>query len=340
MRVHLTRRHAAVVLAASLVLLSTRINRAQSSSPFEGARIAHVGVVVRDPAAVGKMYGQVFGVSVKEPADFPGKIDFPSDFRGDRNAHPRYTFANLSDVGIEILTPVGGASPWREYLEKYGDGLHHICFSVKDINKAIAHLTSLGGTLELGGSPGVTYAYVNFRQQLGFTIELTQAREPAAGAAAPAAAPIEQAASALLAPRISHVGIFVPDVTRTSELFGKILGKPAPEARAYPGILFPPGFTGDPKAHPKIVTFPMNAGVEFAEPQGGASPWRDYVEKYGGAMQHLGVPAKTDLAATVSALEKMGGRVQLRAPNGSTTFVDFKQQPLAVAFEVGGPPAR
>src|SRR5262249_35501850 len=162
------------------------------------------------------------------------------------DAHPRYTFATLSDVGIEILTPVGGPSPWREYLDQYGDGLHHICFSVKDIHRAIAHLQSLGGVLELGGSPGVTYAYGNFRRQLGFTIELSQMREPAAGAAVPAASAITQAATALLAPRISHVGVFVPDVARAAELFGRIVGMPVPEARAYPGILFPQGFTGDP----------------------------------------------------------------------------------------------
>ena len=162
---------AAVALATvTAVPASLEHAHGQGASPFEGSRITHVGVIVRDPSSVGKLYGEVFGVTVAEPVDFKGKIDFPKEFRGDRDSYPRYTRAMLSNLAIEIMAPVGGASPWREYLDKYGEGLHHICFGVRDLNQAIAHLQTLGGVLEFGGSRGVGYAYVNFREQLGFTI--------------------------------------------------------------------------------------------------------------------------------------------------------------------------
>ena len=80
------------------------------------------------------------------------------------------------------------------------------------------------------------------------------------------------------------------------------------------------------------------AGVEFAEPQGGKSPWRDYVEKYGAAMHHLGIAANVSIPETVSAFDQLGGAVLLSAPGGTTTFVDLKSQPMAVAIEIGQPP--
>jgi catechol 2,3-dioxygenase-like lactoylglutathione lyase family enzyme len=329
-------RVAFLFIVAVLMALARHAAVAQNASPFESSRVTHIGVIVKDPATVAKVYSQVFGLPIKEPANMPGKIEYPKSYSGDRNAIPRYTFASLSDVGIEILTPVGGASPWREYLDKYGDGLHHICIAVKDIPAAVAHLVALGGKQELGGMPGVGYAYVNFRDQLGFTIELSQLpATPPAPSTPPA-----QDATAILNARISHVGIFVPNVEKTAAVMGQILGMAVPQARTYPGIMFPEGFTGDPQAHPKIITFPMNIGIEFAENQGGVSPWSDYVKKYGPAMHHLGISAKTDTAQTVSALEKMGGTVIMRAPGGTTTFIDLKPQPMALAIELGGPPKK
>lgn len=311
----------------------------QTASAFEGSRITHVGVIVHDAAKTVQTYREVFGLPVSDPVHFKGTIDFPRDFTGDRDAHPKYSLLTLANVGIEVMQPEGGASPWREYLEKYGQGLHHIAFSVKDVHQAIAQLQALGGKLELGGSPGVGYAYVNFRDRLGFTIELSQmpTARPDAPSAVPSSPPA-QADTALLGTRISHIGIFVPDVEKTARLFAAILGTPAPEAKTYPGIVFPKGFTGDPNAHPKIITFPMNAGVEFAEPQGGKSPWRDYVDKYGPAMHHLGISAKVGVPDTVAAFEKKGGTVLLRAPTGVTTFVDLKPEPMALAIELGSPP--
>ncbi len=335
-----SRKYRLIVLVLVLISFSASVERTVGqASPFDGSRITHVGVIVRDPAKVAKVYSDVFGVNVAEPVDFKGKIDFPNSFTGDRDAHPRYTFVRLPGVGIEIMTPIGGASPWREYLDTYGDGLHHICFSVKDIRQAIAHLQALGGKHEMGGSPGVGYAYVNFRDQLGFTIELSQMPASPPVASTSAAPSVAQAHTALVGTVIEHIGIVVPDVEKAAKLFGAILRVPVPTARTYPGMQFPKGFTGDKNAHPKIITFSMNAGVEFVEAQGGKSPWRDYVEKYGPAIHHLGIPGKVSVPEAVAAFERRGGSVLLAASSGATT-VDLKPEPMAIAIELNAPPKK
>lgn len=310
--------------------------QAQPANPFEGSYVRHVGVIVRDVDQAAKTYAEVFGVQPSAPRGLAGQIDFAAvkDFSGDRQAGPRVSQVPLAgNMTIELLSPLGGASPWRAHLDQYGEGLHHINIAVKDVPAAIAHLQALGGRLELGGSPGVTYAYVNMRNQLGFTFELSQM--PASPPAA--AAPQKQADTALVANSARHIGIIVPDVEKTAAVFSKVIGVPSPAAREYPGIQFPQGFTGDPQAHPKIINFPMNVGIEFAEPKGGASPWRDHVTKLGPAMHHLGMPAIGSMEGAAAALEKIGGRVLLRGPGGISPFVDLAPQPLGLAIELGRP---
>ena len=324
-----------IALLVGFIAVSTRqpLVRGQAANAFEGARVAHIGVIVKDVEKSAKAYSEIFGVAV--PAPRPGKVPFPPSFTGDRESHPKFTVVPAANATIELLEPIGGASPWRAYLEKYGDGLHHIAFYVKDVLAAVAQLKALGGTHEMGGVSGVSYAYVNMRDQLGFTVEvLGMDLMPANAPAAPPA----QSAAAIVTNRVNHVGIFVPDVVKVATLFSKVVGMPVPEAREYPGIEFPKSFTGDPQAHPKIITFPMNVGIEFAEPKGGASPWSDFVKKFGPAMQHLGMPGRGTLPQSVASLEKLGGRVLLTAPGGGSVFVDLKPQPLGLAIEVGRPP--
>src|SRR6185295_5561264 len=124
------------------------------------------------------VYAELFGIKAPMPREFK-PILFPQEFTGDRDAHPKFSMLQLGGSGMEVMTPVGGPSPWRDFLEKYGPQMQHITFTVKNTPEAVAHLKKLGGRHELGAVQGVGYAYVNFKDQLGFTMELGQA--PASG---------------------------------------------------------------------------------------------------------------------------------------------------------------
>jgi len=92
---------------------------------------------------------------------------------------------------------------------------------------------------------------------------------------------------------ISHAGVLVPDVERAAKVFGEWMGIPGPKANADAGMVFPKGFSGDPSAHLKIVSFRLRSiSVEYAEPQGGKSLWCEHLDAFGPSMHHLAVAVR------------------------------------------------
>ena len=323
----------AIALAASSVAPSHA--QAPAASKFADNAIRHVGVIVRDVDQAARDYADLFGLPVPRTREVPD-VPFPADFTGDRAAHPKVALIQLANISIELLEPIGGASPWRNHLEQFGEGLHHIAFGVPDVGKAVAHLERFGGTHVLG-TAGYPAAYVDMKALLGFTFELNQNPSAPAGAA-PGTVSIQPATAEPThfgMGAILHAGVFVPDVERAAKVFGELMGIPVPKAIAYAGMVFPKGFSGDPNAHPKILSFGLRPiSVEYAEPQGGKSPWRDHLEAFGPSMHHLAV-AVQDLEKNIAYLESKGGTLVL-GPGPGYAFVNLKPKPLGFTFELNG----
>ena len=90
-------------------------------------RIDHVGVAVSDLDAAVALYETTFGMPVahRETVDSQG------------------VEAVLLDVGdghIELLRPLGPDTPVGKFIEKGGEGLHHVAYAVDDIDAALERL--------------------------------------------------------------------------------------------------------------------------------------------------------------------------------------------------------
>jgi hypothetical protein len=59
--------------------------------------------------------------------------------------HVRRMGMTINGITFELLQPLEGESPWKDFMAKGGDGLHHVGFSVPDVTKAVAYLESKGG---------------------------------------------------------------------------------------------------------------------------------------------------------------------------------------------------
>jgi catechol 2,3-dioxygenase-like lactoylglutathione lyase family enzyme len=55
--------------------------------------------------------------------------------------------AKLGDKILELLQPVSGESPWQEFLDAKGEGIHHIAFEVDNLQKAEDTLIKQGATI-------------------------------------------------------------------------------------------------------------------------------------------------------------------------------------------------
>ena len=106
-------------------------------------RLNHVAIAVPDLAAAAAQYRDVLGASVRAPQDEP--------------AHGvTVVFIDLPNTKIELLHPLGDASPIRGFLEKNpAGGIHHVCYEVEDILAARDSLKAAGARVLGDGEPKI-----------------------------------------------------------------------------------------------------------------------------------------------------------------------------------------
>jgi methylmalonyl-CoA epimerase len=94
-------------------------------------KIHHVGIVVRDMEQAMRFYRDLLGLPVY-------KMEVMHD-QGVKAA-----LLTLGDNEIELLEPVVADTGVARYLERKGEGLHHVCFQVDDIERDLADLKTSG----------------------------------------------------------------------------------------------------------------------------------------------------------------------------------------------------
>lgn len=90
----------------------------------------------------------------------------------------RVAFLPLGETRVELLEPTDRESPVARFIERRGEGLHHICFKVEDIRATMAELASLGFELlsaePKAGAHGSLVCFIHPRSAGGVLIELSQ----------------------------------------------------------------------------------------------------------------------------------------------------------------------
>ncbi len=131
-------------------------------------RLNHVAIVVPDLAAARLTYSEALGATCSEPVDMP--------------AHGVTTvFVELANTKIELLQPLGDASPVSRFLGRNpAGGLHHVCYEVDDIYAARDRLASRGARVLGDGRPrtgahGKPVLFLHPKDFSGTLIELEQA---------------------------------------------------------------------------------------------------------------------------------------------------------------------
>jgi methylmalonyl-CoA/ethylmalonyl-CoA epimerase len=104
-------------------------------------RLNHIAIVVPDLSAASGLYRRVLGAQVSEPHPLP--------------AHGvTVVFVELPNTKIELLEPLGEASPVSSFLErKPAGGMHHVCYEVDDIIAARDRLRAEGARVLGDGEP-------------------------------------------------------------------------------------------------------------------------------------------------------------------------------------------
>jgi len=127
--------------------------------------IDHVAIAVNDLEAAIAYYHDTFGCTVehREVIDKDGVEE---------------ALLKVADSYIQLLTPVRADSTVAKYLERKGEGIHHVGYRVDDCAAALdavkAHGYAVIDEAPRPGSRGTTVAFVHPKTAFGTLIELVQ----------------------------------------------------------------------------------------------------------------------------------------------------------------------
>ena len=133
-------------------------------------KLNHIAIATPKLDEAIKTYENMLGVKISSPID---QIDHGV----------KVVFIELPNTKIELLEPLGDKSPIENFLEKNKKGgIHHICFEVEDINRAILSLEKDGATV-LGdgeakiGAHGNPVIFLHPKDFNGTLIELEEVKQ-------------------------------------------------------------------------------------------------------------------------------------------------------------------
>jgi len=138
------------------------------SSPAAGpllTEIDHVAIAVRDLDAAIEYYRSTFGATMahRERVESDGVEE---------------ALIKVADSYIQLITPTADDSTVAKFLERKGEGLHHVGYRVDDCGVALQAVKDAGGAVidsePRPGSRGTTVAFVHPKAAFGTLIELVQ----------------------------------------------------------------------------------------------------------------------------------------------------------------------
>ena len=129
-------------------------------------RLAQVGIIVRDIETTKQKYAAFLGVDVPPTVD-GGRFEvtgtvvegWPAP-----DANCLMAFFDLPNIQLELIQPNGAKSTWQDFLDKHGEGVHHLAFQVKDTSEKVAACEAAGmPCTQRGkyGDGGGEYAYID-----------------------------------------------------------------------------------------------------------------------------------------------------------------------------------
>ncbi len=127
--------------------------------------INHVAIVVEDMDKSLIFWRDALGIDLRELRDAPAE-------------QSQVAFLPLAGSEVELVKPTSDDSGIAKYLAKRGEGLHHLCLEVDDIEGMLAQLKAKGIRLineePRKASDGKRYAFVHPESTSGVLVELYQ----------------------------------------------------------------------------------------------------------------------------------------------------------------------
>jgi len=128
-------------------------------------RIYHLGYAVEDIAAASRFYRENFGAEPTEPEVVEEQGIVATMFR-------------VGESMIELVQPTRPDTPVGKFLERRGEGVHHVAYEVEDLDAALTELKNNGVEIvdeePRTGAGGTRVAFVHPKSAFGVLTELVE----------------------------------------------------------------------------------------------------------------------------------------------------------------------
>lgn len=128
-------------------------------------RLEHLGIAVKDLAASNSIFEQMLGAAPYKSEEVASE-------------HVITSFFHAGEAKVELLEATAPESAIAKYIEKHGEGLHHVAFEVDDIHAEMQRLTDAGFQLlnaePKRGADNKLVCFVHPKSANGVLLELCQ----------------------------------------------------------------------------------------------------------------------------------------------------------------------
>jgi len=131
-------------------------------------KINHVAILVRDIESSLSFWQDQLGLKLDHIENVPSQAS-------------KVAFLPVGEGEVELVQPTDPESGLAKYLEKRGEGMHHLCIEVDDIEGVVTSLKEKGVRLineEPISLPGRKLAFIHPKAANGVLLELCELLEP------------------------------------------------------------------------------------------------------------------------------------------------------------------
>ncbi|HKR06432.1 MAG TPA: methylmalonyl-CoA epimerase [Bacteroidia bacterium] len=131
-------------------------------------KIEHIGIAVKNLKNSNALFAKLFG-----------QVHYKTEMVASESVNT--SFFKIGDNKIELLEATSSESPVSKFIDKKGEGIHHIAFDVKDIHAEMKRLKEEGFVLlndePKPGADNKLVCFLHPKSTNGVLIELCQERE-------------------------------------------------------------------------------------------------------------------------------------------------------------------
>lgn len=145
----------------------------KEKSPF--SVVDHIGIIVKDMESTVNFFKSL-GMGPFSPASSGGTVDREIPGKSTHDVKYNIQMMKMGTLRVELIEPVSGDTPQKEFLETRGEGVNHISFRVDDMDKETEKLVEKGFnvSMKVKFKPNGGCVYLDSNKTGGVTLELLQ----------------------------------------------------------------------------------------------------------------------------------------------------------------------